>query len=431
MKRIQQHVRVVPYVNGRIFDQHTASWNNVAKNAAAKNVKTPGAPPLNNLILYNESYGSKAIQAVMCPHTNYWQTTMSDVVGTLTNEYQTDGVYIDQIAAAGPRSCFDPTHNHSLGGGFHWVSGYVDMLKAMRLKAGNNKLLLTESNAEPFMGNLDMFLTLVGFSAGDLSPPTKDTKDESSSYIVPAFQSVYGGYALFMGAEFFQNDLVPNPNIFSAKIANQLLFGSQIGWFSLGGRNNQNPAMGMYELLMSSEYDNEIHYLKVLSYVKRKCNQWLTHGRAMRNIILTINGTTTSINQHNPLHPRESRKHSKHLSEYHSKHHHSEHQVKTTSLGLSYNSVMSACWMSADGSSLLVVITTVDRYTPATVHAAINMKRYGFSGNETQNEKFNVFNIPSFDDSPPTLIGTYNGDKVEINANLGVHAVRLLKIEKV
>lgn len=57
---------------------------------------------------------------------------------------------------------------------------------------------------------------------------------------------------------------------------------------------------------------NEIHYLKVLSYVKRKCNQWLTHGRAMRNIVLTINGTTTSINQHNPLHPRESRKHSEH-----------------------------------------------------------------------------------------------------------------------
>ena len=51
----------------------------------------------------------------------------------------------------------------------------------------------------------------------------------SFAWVVPAFQAVYGGYALFMGAEYFQNDFSPNPNVFAAKIANQLLFGASGG----------------------------------------------------------------------------------------------------------------------------------------------------------------------------------------------------------
>jgi hypothetical protein len=35
------------------------------------------------------------------------------------SRYAVDGVYIDQIAAAGPAPCWDPTHNHTLGGGYH------------------------------------------------------------------------------------------------------------------------------------------------------------------------------------------------------------------------------------------------------------------------------------------------------------------------
>ena len=63
----------------------------------------------------------------MCPATNYWQNTIGDVVDTLCgphNSFATDGVYIDQIAAAGPRPCWDPTHGHPVGGGSHWVEGY-------------------------------------------------------------------------------------------------------------------------------------------------------------------------------------------------------------------------------------------------------------------------------------------------------------------
>ena len=89
-----------------------------------------------------------------------------------------------------------------------------EMLKGIREKVGYDKMLLTESNAEPFMRDLNMYLTLVGFAAGNLPPVPAD----SGSVIVPAFQSVYGGYVLFVGAEFFQEDFV-NPDVFAAKVS--------------------------------------------------------------------------------------------------------------------------------------------------------------------------------------------------------------------
>ena len=122
----------------------------------------------------------------MCPHTTLWQATIAETVGKLTNDYNTDGVYIDQIAAAGPRPCWDPTHNHTLGGGDHWVTGYAEMLRQVRAASGGSKILLTESNSEPFMNGINLFLTLVGFATGDLPGGPGQT------VMVPAFQAVYG-----------------------------------------------------------------------------------------------------------------------------------------------------------------------------------------------------------------------------------------------
>ena len=63
------------------------------------------------------------------------------------------------------------------------------MLKGVRDQVGYGKMLLTESNSEPFMRDINMFLTLVGFLSGDL-PPIQPGSG-SGSVIVPAFQSVY------------------------------------------------------------------------------------------------------------------------------------------------------------------------------------------------------------------------------------------------
>ena len=97
------------------------------------------------LLGFARRYGSRAKFVVMCPHTSFWQATISDVVAQLvacrncsgdndadgragSEAYGVDGVYIDQIAAAGPRPCWDRSHGHSVGGGSHWVSGYQQLL---------------------------------------------------------------------------------------------------------------------------------------------------------------------------------------------------------------------------------------------------------------------------------------------------------------
>ena len=443
LRRIQvdSGVRVTPYVNGRIFDQATKPWHDFGRLAAAKNVPTPIlSPTKDDLVTYNESYGSKAEFAVMCPHTEYWQTTMSNVVGTLTNQYGTDGVYVDQVAAAGPRPCWDPSHNHTLGGGNHWTTGYVEMLRSMRSQAGDDKLLLTESNAEPFMGQLDMYLTLVGFGGGDLSPPPPTSKKNKISskisggqhlkttYLVPAFQSVYGGYVLFMGAEFFQEDLTPEPDVFAAKIANQLLFGAQLGWFSLGGRLNLPQPAALYDLLMDSKYDEEIEYLRLLSHVKRRCAEWLTHGRAMRSLALSINGTShfSHLTRRTyPMHPRSSR-----ADDYGDDGHDQVDSIASNlpKVGVSFDAVMSAAWMSADETSLLIIVTTVERGTPATAKGTIDVVDFGFVGGAE--EQFDVYEIPSQGTGNETHVGTYPGNDVSFEALLGVRSVLLFRVTK-
>lgn len=98
--------------------------------------------------MYEESYGSQAVFAVSCPDTDYWQDTIVNVTRRLLNVHAVDGIYIDQIAAAGPRLCWDPEHGHAIGGGHSWVDGYHKMLNGVRDAAGNNTMVLTESNAE-------------------------------------------------------------------------------------------------------------------------------------------------------------------------------------------------------------------------------------------------------------------------------------------
>jgi len=295
LQSLQPPVRVAPYINGRIFDQGTKIWHedSNAKASAAKHLNSAAYVPVNEhgqpvpstLSTYNESYGSKAVFSVMCPHTEYWQSTIGNVAQEVVQTYGTDGIYIDQIAAAGPRPCWDPTHNHSLGGGDHWVTGYREMLRRVRVATGNNSVILTESNAEPFMDGINLYLSLVGFA----SPFS------GSSHIVNVFNAVYGGFYLAVGAKFFAQDLELNPNVFSAKVAKQFTFGAQLGWFSLGGRTNQDPYMGMYELLISTNFDPEISFLRKLSKAKLLASEWLTFGRTMRSVPLRINGSNAFV----------------------------------------------------------------------------------------------------------------------------------------
>ena len=82
-------VRVAPYINGRIFDKATSSLaahGGIAKQSSSK-MATTATLSTPRLSTYDESYGSKAEFAVMCPATAYWQDTIADVVERLVMDY--------------------------------------------------------------------------------------------------------------------------------------------------------------------------------------------------------------------------------------------------------------------------------------------------------------------------------------------------------
>jgi hypothetical protein len=221
-------VYVMPYINGRLWDTHdkgAEDWQftPVALAAATKDEK---ANP------YTESYGSKESDgnnvqlAAMCPSTPLWQNRVKDIVLRLFNQYGLNGVYIDQIAAAQPRLCFDASHGHPLGGGHWWAEGYWMMLNAIRAAKPPDCMLTTECNAEPFIKWFDGYLTW----------------HWQEQNMVPAFSAVYGGAVQMFGRAYRGGPTQDLAN--RMKAGQQLVFGEQIGWF--GPEIIKRPECGQF-----------------------------------------------------------------------------------------------------------------------------------------------------------------------------------------
>lgn len=204
----------MPYINGRLWDSHDRGaedfqFSSVARQAVTK--KEDGSPHL-------EQYGSKETNGqpvslgVMCPSTPLWRNTVSNIVIRLLGECGTSSVYIDQVAAAAPKLCMDPTHGHPLGGGHWWTESYWRMLRDIRLAMPRGTMLTTECNAEPFIHCFDAYLTWHWQFDGQ----------------VPAFPAVYGGAIQTFGRAYrggATKDLA-----LRMKAAQQLVFGEQLGW---------------------------------------------------------------------------------------------------------------------------------------------------------------------------------------------------------
>jgi len=205
-------VRVMPYINGRLWDTDLDDFKNNAIRFCTKDEK--GQP-------YIEEYGSGAKLSPMCPTTELWQRTVQDLVLRLVGpEVGVDAVYIDQVAAATPALCFDRTHGHPLAGGHWWnTTGYWPMLTELQKRLSQlypDKALTTECNAEPYVHVFDGYLTW-HFQYQDQ---------------IPLFAAVYGGtIQLFSRA--YQGDSWKGLAM-RMKTGQALVFGEQLGWINPG-----------------------------------------------------------------------------------------------------------------------------------------------------------------------------------------------------
>ena len=205
-------VFIMPYINGRLWDTR----DHGAVDFEFTSLALPFSTKDEHGVPYIESYGSKEIDgspvrfAVMCPTTSLWQTTVRDIVMRLINEVGVDGVYIDQVAAAKPMLCMDPSHRHPLGGGYWWNEGYYEMLDRIRTELPAVRMLTTECNAEAFISRFDGYLTWHWQHDG----------------MVPVFPAVYGGTVQTFGRSYTGDALAQR-----MKAGQQFVFGEQIGWF--------------------------------------------------------------------------------------------------------------------------------------------------------------------------------------------------------
>ncbi len=210
-------VYVMPYINGRLWDTRDrgtedCEFTRLALPAATKDEE--GKPYLESYSS-KESDGTKVKLAAMCPTTELWQKTVRDIVLKLMNERGVKGVYIDQIAAARPRLCFDRSHGHPTGGGHWWTTaGYWPLMDKLRQAMPKDHMLTTECNAEPYVKWFDGYLSWHWQYDGQ----------------VPAFPAVYGGSIQMFGRAYRAG---PTKDLaLRMKAGQQLVYGEQIGWLN-------------------------------------------------------------------------------------------------------------------------------------------------------------------------------------------------------
>lgn len=191
------------YTNGRLWDAEIPSWTAALPYATMH----PNGEP------YIERYANKRRQGVMCPATAHWQDTMSALADRITGELAAPGLFMDQIGAAEPRPCWDPSHGHALGGGTYWFDGYRQLLsKAHGITSSRGAFLTTEGTGETWMSDVDGYLCVTYMLADD----------------VPFYPAVYSGYTTYFCSP--QNDK-DTPDAFWALQARQVLWGVAPGWF--------------------------------------------------------------------------------------------------------------------------------------------------------------------------------------------------------
>ena len=209
-------VRVMPYINGRLWDADLDDFKSEGIKAVTKNEK--GEP-------YIEDYGNGVRNAVMNPVTQIWQKKIKDIVLRLQKESGTSGVYLDQISAASPKLCMDKSHGHPVGGGSWWLDqGYYKLLSAIRDDMPEGAFLTSEAMAEPYNHLLDGLLSW--------NSQFQDQK--------PIYSAIYGGKISIFGRN---NPVGPDKHkALIMRAGQQLVFGEQLGWISPKILKEKKPA---------------------------------------------------------------------------------------------------------------------------------------------------------------------------------------------
>jgi len=227
------------------------------------------------------------------------------------------------------------------------------MMQECQTKIGNEAIVLAEDQNEVYIGDVDIFLTLFGFRRSEALYMQPATAYQG----VPAYQAIYGGYAMFVGAEF---DYEKGKEEVVRRLAGQFIFGVQLGWSEV---YNMSP-------LLDHSNDDLVLYIQKINSAKRVANSYFVHGRVMREL---------------------------------------PHQTH-----LPPASVISMPWLSADGSSLIIPILTVHNEGKYNVKMTLDLSKYGFDNKESD-KFFNLNKLSAYEGQNPEFMGSFIGKEIKID----------------
>lgn len=248
----KEGVVVMPYINARLWDSGNEDFTD-AKPAATK--KADGAVTI-------EEYGSGAKLAAMCPTQALWQKRVEEIIHRLGEECGVNAVYMDQIASASPRLCFDPGHGHPLGAGSWWVSGYRTLLTPIKdwcAAPARSIGLTTENDAEPYMDNVDGLLIWTPRSAHD----------------IPMNTAVYGGYTLYFASN---RTFASGDDGYCLCQARDFTWGAQLGWDA--------PE------ILKPEHIGKLMFLSRLARLRAQARDYLVYGELL-DVLRPVNPLPT------------------------------------------------------------------------------------------------------------------------------------------
>lgn len=275
--KMKEHgIVVMPYVNCRLWDTQEKDY----EIAIPYTVKDEDGNPVV------EDYGSGTTLAVMCPTQKFWHDKLFDIIKRLIDEVGVNAIYLDQIASAPPRQCFDKSHGHPIGSGTWWVDGYREMLTRIKdycTSNGRSVGLTSENNAEPYMDNVDSFL---------IWTPREQNE-------IPMITAVYSGYALYFASNraftygfYGKSQSGYGDESFCMLQARDFVWGSQIGWED--------------SLLLEPEHAAKLEFQARLARIRSKMTAFMSDGELISILesstdIPEIQGTWNTWNGDQPV----------------------------------------------------------------------------------------------------------------------------------
>lgn len=252
------------------------------------------------------------------------------MIRPMIEEYGSGGMYLDELGAAWPDVCYDPTHGHPPGGGNWWSKGIVRFIRYLR-KTSPQTVWMTENNPDCYMGDFDLFL-MVSVHVKHIRAGIRRT--------IPLQPIVWSGKYYPVGQKLM---LTPEsdqyPHIFRASAAESLLWGAKFGGFHVG-------------FIMRPENAGSLAYLRQLVRCRTTCHKYVQNGRCLG--MLDVTGD-------NPIIITEG---------------YGGDRAKTAG-NLPMRSVMAAGWQARDNTIGLVMANIADQ--AHTVRVSIPCERAGVS----------------------------------------------------